>query len=70
SVDDGIAASDSVSIQNQRAIITDFVNKKGWHIENYYIDDGYSGTNFDCPGFKEMIHDIESRKKKKNTVFV
>nr|MCR4660972.1 recombinase family protein [Clostridia bacterium] len=47
SVDDGIAASDSVSIQNQRAIITDFVNKKGWHIENYYIDDGYSGTNFD-----------------------
>ncbi len=62
SVDDGIAASDSVSIQNQRAIITDFVNKKGWHIENYYIDDGYSGTNFDRPGFKEMIHDIESRK--------
>lgn len=62
SVDDGIAASDSVSIQNQKSIITDFVNKKGWHIENYYIDDGYSGTNFDRPGFKEMIYDIETRK--------
>ena len=60
--DDGIAASDSVSIQNQKKIITDFVNKKGWQIVDYYIDDGYSGTNFDRPAFKEMINDIENNK--------
>ena len=60
--DDGIAASDSVSIQNQKKIITDFVNKKGWQIVDYYIDDGYSGTNFDRPAFKEMINDIENSK--------
>ena len=60
--DDGIAASDSVSIQNQKKIITDYVNKKGWQIVDYYIDDGYSGTNFDRPAFKEMINDIENNK--------
>ncbi len=60
--DDGLAASDSVSIQNQKKIITDFVNKKGWQIVDYYIDDGYSGTNFDRPAFKEMINDIENNK--------
>ena len=60
--DDGIANTDSVSIQNQKKIITDYVNNKGWQIVDYYIDDGYSGTNFDRPAFKEMIHDIENRR--------
>ena len=62
SIDDGNASSDSVSIQNQKKIITDYVNKKGWQIVDYYVDDGYSGTNFDRPSFKEMIHDIETRR--------
>ena len=62
SVDDGIALSDSASIQNQKKIITDYVNEKGWKIVDYYIDDGYSGTNFDRPGFKSMLFDIECKK--------
>lgn len=62
SVDDGIAFSDSVSIQNQKKILTDFVNNKGWQIVDYYIDDGYSGTNFERPAFKNMIFDIECKK--------
>ncbi|MBS5863606.1 MAG: recombinase family protein [Clostridium sp.] len=37
-----------------------FVKFKGWHILKTYIDDGYSGTNFDRPDFKRMINDIES----------
>ncbi len=59
SVDDGFASNDSISITNQKQMLTDYAKERGWHIENYYIDDGYSGTNFERPGFKEMIYDIE-----------
>ena len=62
SIDDGIAFSDSVSIQNQKKILTDYANEKGWQIVDYYIDDGYSGTNFERPRFKEMLFDIEHKR--------
>ncbi len=68
SVDDGFIAQDSVSIINQKSFITDYCNKRGWNIVETYVDDGYSGTNFDRPKFKEMIYDIEI--KRINTVIV
>ena len=57
--DDGDKA-ESDSIQNQRELINDFLKK---HPEikkvQEYVDDGYSGTNFDRPNFKRMMAEIE-----------
>ena len=50
---------ESMSIGNQRSLLTEYVEKQGWEIVDTYIDDGYSGTNFDRPGFQRMIADIE-----------
>lgn len=50
---------ESMSIGNQRSLLTEYVEKQGWEIVDTYIDDGFSGTNFDRPGFQRMIADIE-----------
>ena len=50
---------ESMSIGNQRSLLTEYVEKQGWEIVDTYIDDGFSGTNFDRPGFQRMIEDIE-----------
>ena len=50
----------SESIGNQKDFITRYVIEQGWNIIDTYIDDGYSGLNFDRPDFKRMIADIES----------
>ena len=55
--DDG--RSESVSIGTQRDILTDYCNENGFEIYKVYIDDGYSGLNFDRPDFKEMLDDID-----------
>ena len=55
--DDG--NEESQSIQSQKEILTDYVLSQGWIIAGYYIDDGYSGTNFDRPDFKRLLGDIE-----------
>ena len=52
----------SESIQNQRDLLTRYVLDKGWNIVDVYIDDGFSGLNFDRPDFKRMISDIEQGK--------
>lgn len=61
SSEDG-ADHESMSIANQRNMLTDYVKRQGWQIGSTYIDDGYSGTNFQRPGFQEMIADIEKGK--------
>ena len=50
---------ESQSIQSQKEILTEYVEKQGWNIVDIYIDDGYSGTNFDRPDFKRLLKDIE-----------
>lgn len=52
----------SMSIKNQKDYLVNYVLEKGWNIAQIYIDDGYSGLNFDRPGFKRMITDIEDKK--------
>lgn len=52
----------SESIANQIELLKRFVKFKGWTILKKYIDDGYSGSNFDRPDFKRMIQDIEVGK--------
>ena len=53
---------ESSSIQSQKIIIDSFAKFNNLKIYKHYIDDGYSGGNFDRPAFKEMIKDIESGK--------
>ena len=60
--DDNNSTSESMSIQNQIALLTAHAQNEGWHIVKVYSDDGYSGTTFDRPDFKELIRDIEFGK--------
>lgn len=59
----GTLKSESNSIGNQRELIRAFIHEQQ-DIELYdiYVDDGYSGSNFDRPEFKRMISDIEAGK--------
>ena len=54
--------SESESIVNQRSLLMDYVKKCGFTFIDEYVDDGFTGTNFDRPGFKRLIADIESGK--------
>ena len=60
--DDHNGTLESMSIANQRQVLVDYVTEKGWTLRDCYIDDGYSGTNFDRSDFKRMIHDAEIGK--------
>lgn len=53
---------ESESVTNQRSLLTGYLKANGLSIVDEYVDDGYSGGNFDRPAFKEMINDIESGK--------
>lgn len=54
---------ESDSVGNQRKLLTEYVAKKeDFILYDTYVDDGYSGTNFNRPDFKRMIADIESGK--------
>lgn len=53
---------ESESIQNQREYLTQYVLQKGWNLFKVYADDGFSGTNFDRPGFLSLRKDIEEGK--------
>ena len=50
---------ESVSIVTQRAILENYCQEQGYSIHKVYIDDGYSGTNFNRPGFQELLDDVE-----------
>ena len=54
SKDDG-TDNESASIATQKSILTDYVKRQGWHLAKTYVDDGYSGTNFQRPSFQNMI---------------
>lgn len=56
----GNKADQSESIENQIKFLKSFVKAQGWTVVDIYIDDGYSGTNFNRPGFIRMKNDIES----------
>lgn len=58
--DDGTAESSSIT--TQRKILLSYAKENGFIVYDEYIDDGFSGTNFDRPNFKRMIQDIEDKK--------
>ncbi len=54
---------ESDSVGNQRKLLTEYVAKKeDFILYDIYVDDGYSGTNFNRPSFQKMIADIEDGK--------
>lgn len=52
----------SQSVQNQESLLQEFVQQHRLSVYDTYVDDGFSGTNFDRPSFQRMIGDIESKK--------
>ncbi len=56
--DDGMEG-ESNSISNQKMLLTKYANDNDFPNPIHYIDDGYTGTNFNRPAFKKMISDIE-----------
>ena len=60
SKEDGKA--ESQSIQTQREMLNKYRKDHGWRVVDEYVDDGYSGTDFDRPDFKRLMSDIEIGK--------
>ena len=59
---DDEGAKESLSIANQRKMLLRYAAEHGLTVIREYVDDGYSGTSFDRPGFKRMIEDIEKKE--------
>lgn len=61
STEDGELQQESMSIANQRFILTEYVHDHGWSVSMEYVDDGWTGTNFDRPGFQQLVKDIKAK---------
>lgn len=61
SMEDG-RENESMSISNQKAMLKDYAEKNGMYSYSFYVDDGYTGRNFNRPDFQRMIADIEAGK--------
>lgn len=55
-------AGESLSIENQKLILTKYVKEQGWNISDIYVDDGYSGTDFNRPGVSRLLEDAKTGK--------
>ena len=55
-------AGESLSIENQKLILTKYVKEQGWNLIDIYVDDGYSGTDFDRPGVQRLLDDAKIGK--------
>ena len=53
-------AGESNSISNQKSIISKFCRDNGFKNLQYFVDDGYSGTNFNRPAWTELLDKIEN----------
>ena len=51
---------DSNSIQNQKKILAEYAESKGFRNPVFYVDDGYSGSSFQRPGIEKLLGDIEN----------
>ncbi|MBR1737772.1 MAG: recombinase family protein [Firmicutes bacterium] len=55
-------AGESLSIENQKKILTKYVKEQGWNLVDVYVDDGFSGTIFDRPGVQKLLGDAQIGK--------
>lgn len=56
--DDGMEG-DSNSVSNQKKLLSKYAKENGFTNTRYYVDDGYTGTNFNRPGFQKMLEDMD-----------
>ena len=56
-------AGESQSIENQKLILTKYVKEQGWNLVDTYVDDGWSGTDFDRPAVLSRERSILSSAK-------
>lgn len=54
--------TESMSIQTQRKMLLSYAEENGFFVEEIYVDDGFSGTNFERPAFQKLLLDIECGK--------
>ena len=59
---------ESNSITNQKKYLEDYARKNGFTAIRHFTDDGYSGVNFNRPGFQRMLADIKAGKIKRVVV--
>ena len=55
---------ESLSIENQKRILETFARDNGFLNCRFFVDDGWSGANFQRPGFMEMMDCVESGEVK------
>lgn len=56
--DDGVEG-DSNSISNQKRLLQKYCKENNFSNPRFYVDDGYTGTNFNRPGFQKLLEDID-----------
>ena len=54
--------SESNSITNQKTILKKYADENGFGNTQFYVDDGFSGTNFNRPDFMRMMEDVKAGK--------
>lgn len=54
--------SNSESVINQKELLRGYVKNNNFNLVKEYVDDGYSGTDFERPGFQSMLEDINNKK--------
>ena len=59
---DDEGAGESISIANQRKLLLRYAKEHSFTIIREYVDDGFSGTSFDRPGFQRLIEDIRNKE--------
>ncbi|MBR5619933.1 MAG: recombinase family protein [Clostridia bacterium] len=55
-------SGESMSIQNQKEMLRHYAEENGFRNLAFYVDDGYTGTNFNRPGFQKLLADMENGK--------
>ena len=59
---DDESQGESNSIVNQKRYLEEYASANGFRNIRHYTDDGFSGTNFDRPGFKKLMQDVDAGK--------
>lgn len=54
--------TDSVSIQNQKALLLQYAEAQGWEVFDIYSDDDYTGADRNRPAFRRLLRDAEARR--------
>ena len=55
-------AGESLSIENQKDMLMRYAREHHFPNPTFFVDDGYSGTNFERPGFQAMLAEIEAER--------